>query len=304
MRALPVPPQWPAVHLFTVHLEDYFQGNAFDRVVSREAWGTIPARVEDHTERLLQVLASHQTSATFFALGWIVDRYPRLIGRILDQGHEVASLGYWHKRVTAMSPKAFREDVRASKGRLEQVTGIPCLGFRAPSFSIRQGMEWAFEILVEEGYRYDSSIFPISRPDYGYPSAPQVPVQLQTKSGTLLELPLATTRVAGLRWPAAGGGYLRHLPRGVVADAFGHWGEMGISAVLYIHPWELDPTQPRLPCSLPTRLRHYSNLHKTQPRLNLLLEQMRFTSVVERFGTLLAPASTAIDLSEPTQPAA
>ena len=144
MRAIPVPPRWPAVHLFTVHLEDYFQGRAFERVIAREAWGTIPARVEDNTERLLQLLAPHQTKATFFALGWIADRYPRLIRRILEQGHEIASYGYWHRRATAMSPKVFREDVRSAKARLEQVTGVPCLGFRAPSFSIRQGMEWAF----------------------------------------------------------------------------------------------------------------------------------------------------------------
>ncbi len=304
MRALPLPPQWPAVHLFTVHLEDYFQGNVFERVVDREAWGSMPARVENNAEQLLQVLDTHQTSATFFALGWIADRYPRLIRRILDQGHEVASLGYWHKRVTSMSPKAFREEVRASKARLEQVTGVPCLGFRAPSFSIRQGMEWAFQILVEEGYRYDSSMFPISRPDYGYPSAPRVPVKLETKSGTLLELPLATARLAGLRLPAAGGGYLRQLHPGLVTNAFSHWGEMGISAVFYVHAWEIDPGQPRLRCNLLTRIRRYRNLHKTQPRLHQLLDQMRFTSIQSRFSAALSPAPEATSFSEPTQPAA
>jgi polysaccharide deacetylase family protein (PEP-CTERM system associated) len=292
------------VHLFTVHLEDYFQVNPFERTVDREAWDRMPGRVEDTTERLLRLLDAHQTRATFFALGWLADRYPRLIRRILELGHEVASLGYWHKRVTSMSPKAFREDVRASKARLEQVTGVPCLGFRAPSFSIRTGMEWALEILVEEGFRYDSSIFPISRPDYGYPSAPQVPVRLETKSGSLLELPLATTRVAGLRLPAAGGGYLRQLPPGIVSNAFSHWGEMGISAVFYVHTWELDPDQPRLPCSLWTRIRHYRNLSKTQPRLNQLLEEMRFTSIQSRFSAALSPAPEATGLSAPTQPAA
>lgn len=304
MRAIPLPPRWPATHLFTVDVEDYFQVNAFDGLVDRADWGRYPSRVEANTDRLLALLARHRMQGTFFTLGWIAERHPALVRRIAEQGHEVASHGWWHRKVTTLSPEEFREDVRDSKARLEDVTGLPCLGFRAPSFSIRPGMEWAFEVLVEEGYRYDSSIFPISRPDYGYPAAPPLPVMLDTESGTLLELPLATTRLAGLRLPAAGGGYLRQLPLGLTTEAFSQWGELGISAVLYTHPWEIDPGQPRLPASLLTRMRHYRNLGQTLPRLDALLDRFTFTSVANRFGELIHAPAPPPELSESSQPAA
>ncbi len=303
MRAIPLPPCWPAVHLFTVDVEDYFQVNAFDGVINRSDWDRYPSRVEESTERLLALLERHGVRGTFFTLGWIAERHPDLVRKIADQGHEVASHGWWHRKVTTLSPEAFREDVRDAKAKLEDVTGQPCLGFRAPSFSIRPGMEWAFEILVEEGYRYDSSIFPISRPDYGYPKAPPFPVMLHTASGTLLELPLATTRMAGLRLPAAGGGYLRQLPFQLTTEAFSQWGELGVSSVLYTHPWEVDPDQPRLPVGLIARVRHYRNLRRTLPRLEQLLDQFKFTSVANRFGDILR-SSAPPELSEPTQPAA
>jgi polysaccharide deacetylase family protein (PEP-CTERM system associated) len=310
MQAIPLPPRWPARHLFTVDLEDYFQVNAFERIVDRANWDRYPLRVEESTGRLLDLLASHNTKATFFTLGWIAEKVPQLVRRIAEAGHEVASHGYWHRKVTTLSPEAFREDVRESKARIESVTGQPCVGFRAPSFSIRPGMEWALEILVEEGYRYDSSVFPISRPDYGYPAAPPFPVLLHTAAGELLELPLATTRKAGLRLPAAGGGYLRQLPPGLMYDAFSEWGELGVSAVLYVHPWEVDPDQPRLPCGMVTRLRHYRNLNRTLPRLRALLERFKFTSVADRFAEQLMtelpsgeePPSS--ELPESKQPAA
>jgi polysaccharide deacetylase family protein (PEP-CTERM system associated) len=303
MRAIPLPPSWPATHLFTVDVEDYFQVSAFEGLVDRATWDRYPSRVEANTDRLLDLLDQHGAGATFFTLGWIAERFPHLVRRIANQGHEVASHGYWHRRVTTLSPEAFRHDVRDSKARLEDTSGQPCVGFRAPSFSIRPGMEWALEILVEEGYRYDSSIFPISRPDYGYPQAPPCPVMLQTGAGELLELPLATTRMAGLRLPAAGGGYLRQLPLKLTLEAFSQWGELGVSAVLYTHPWELDPDQPRIPCGLVTRVRHYRNLHRTLPRLRALLDKFKFTSVADRFGNSLR-ASAPPELSQPTQPAA
>lgn len=302
MQAIPLPPRWPAVHLFTVDVEDYFQVNAFEGLVDRATWDRYPSRVEQNTDRLLDLLASHDVRGTFFTLGWIAERFPALLRRITEQGHEVASHGYWHRKVSTLSPEAFRQDVRDSRLRIEDATGLPCVGFRAPSFSIRPGMEWAFEILVEEGYRYDSSVFPISRPDYGYPSAPPFPVLLHTPSGSLLELPLATARLAGLRVPAAGGGYLRQFPLGLIAEAFSQWGELGVSTVLYIHPWEIDPDQPRLPAGLIARARHYRNLHRTLPRLQSLLERFKFTSVQERFGELIR--TEPLPISQPTQPAA
>jgi polysaccharide deacetylase family protein (PEP-CTERM system associated) len=284
MRAIPLPPRWPATHIFTVDVEDYFQVNAFEARVDRATWDRYPSRIERNVDLILQLLHRHGMRGTFFTLGWIADRFPHVVRKIHEAGQEVASHGYWHRKVTSLTPDAFREDVRESKARLEDVTGEACLGFRAPSFSICPGREWALEILVEEGYRYDSSIFPISRPDYGYPKAPPSPVMLHTPSGQLLELPLATTRMAGLRLPAAGGGYLRQLPFGLMLQAFAQWGELGVSAVLYTHPWEIDPDQPRVPCSLLTRLRHYRNLSRTMPRLEALLEQFKFTSVIQRYG--------------------
>jgi len=303
MHAIPLPPRWPATHVFTVDVEDYFQVNAFEGLVDRADWDRYPSRIERNVDRLLAALDSHGTRGTFFTLGWIAERFPHLVRRIQESGHEIASHGYWHRKVTTLTPEAFREDVRDSKARLEDACGQACIGFRAPSFSICPGMEWAFEILVEEGYRYDSSIFPISRPDYGYPKAPPFPVMLHTASGGLLELPLATTRMAGLRLPAAGGGYLRQLPFRLTVEAFSQWGELGVSAVLYTHPWEIDPEQPRLATSLLTRFRHYRNLSRTLPRLEALLDHFKFTSVATRYGEVIS-GSAPSEVPVPTQPAA
>ncbi|HWA57915.1 MAG TPA: XrtA system polysaccharide deacetylase [Gemmatimonadales bacterium] len=303
MQAIPLPPRWPAIHIFTVDVEDYFQVNAFEGVVDRADWDRFPTRVEQNTDRLLELLGRHNAHGTFFTLGWVAQHHPQVVRRIVDAGHEVASHGYWHRKVTTLSPDVFRQDIRESKQRIEDVSGQPCLGFRAPSFSIRPGMEWAFEILAEEGYRYDSSIFPISRPDYGYPKAPPCPVVLHTPAGELLELPMATKLVAGFRLPAAGGGYLRQLPFRLTIDAFAQWGELGVSAVLYTHPWEIDPEQPRINAGLITRLRHYRNLHRTLPRLQQLLARFKFTSVSARYAETLHPAPQSA-ISEPTQPAA
>lgn len=303
MQAIPLPPRWPSTHIFTVDVEDYFQVNAFEGLVDRAEWDRYPCRVEQNTARLLDLLARYNARGTFFTLGWIAEHHPQVVRQIAEAGHEVASHGYWHRKVDTLSPEAFRQDIRESKQRIEDLSGQPCLGFRAPSFSIRPGMEWAFEILAEEGYRYDSSIFPISRPDYGYPKAPPCPVMLHTSAGELLELPMATMLVAGFRLPAAGGGYLRQLPFRLTMDAFAQWGELGVSAVLYTHPWEIDPEQPRLNAGLLTRVRHYRNLGRTLPRLQQLLEKFKFTSVAARYGETLHPASQSA-VSEPTQPAA
>ena len=271
-------------HIFTVDVEEYFQVSAFERLVSRADWEALPSRVERSTDMLLDLLARRGMTGTFFTLGWIADKHPAVVRRIADAGHEVASHGWWHRRVTSLTHEEFRRDVRSSKEILEDVSGQPVFGFRAPSFSITPGTEWAFDILLEEGYRYDSSLFPIQRPGYGYPSAPPIPHLIQQPAGTLYELPMATVRYAGLRIPAAGGAYFRHFPYALVRRAFREHTASGIPALFYIHPWEVDPDQPRLRASWLTRVRHYGGLRKTLPRLERLLSEFRFTSAVDSLG--------------------
>ena len=277
----------PAVHLFTVDVEEHFQVVAFQRIVARDDWDRHPSRVVANTERLLDLLAQHQVRGTFFTLGWVAEKYPRLVRRIAEAGHEVASHGCWHQRVFSFTPEEFRADLRQSKTQLEQASGQPCLGFRAPSFSIMPGIEWAFDALLEEGYRYDSSLFPIRRPDYGYPDAPPVPHWLIRPGGRLLELPLATTTVGPFRLPAAGGGYLRQFPLGLIRRALREWGARGVSAMFYVHPWEYDVDQPRILCDWLTAQRHYRNLDRTWPRMQQLLSEFRFTSVADRYAAEL-----------------
>lgn len=267
------------VHLFSVDVEEHFQVSAFDRVLSRDQWDAQPSRVEHSTDRLLELLARNAVVGTFFALGWVAERHPALIRRIAAAGHEIASHGGWHRKVTAMSREEFREDVRRSKATLEDLSASPVRGFRAPSFSIIPGFEWAFDVLLEAGYTYDSSLFPIRRPDYGYPGAPRAPHLITRASGTLLEFPMATATVLGIRVPVAGGGYLRQFPLGVIRRGFRQLEEAGQPGMFYIHPWEIDPDQPRLPAGRITRIRHYRGLAKTFGRLESLVKEFRFTSV-------------------------
>lgn len=270
-------------HIFSVDLEEYFQVLAFEHAVPRSDWERMPSRVEASARRLLDLLAQYDATATFFTVGWLADRNPRLVRRIADQGHEIASHSWWHRRLTGMTAAELRDDVRRCRRALEEAAGRPVLGFRAPSFSIVPGTEWAFDVLIEEGYRYDSSIFPIRRPGYGYPAAPTRPYEIRRAAGTILELPMATTSIAGLRLPAAGGGYLRHLPYSLTQRAFDEHAARGESAMLYVHPWEVDPEQPRLPVPLVTRFRHYAGLRRTLPRLERLLARFDFTSVERRY---------------------
>ncbi len=279
----------PDQHCFSVDVEEYFHANALEAAAPRAQWDRLPSRVEASTDLLLQLLARHGQRGTFFAVGWVAERHPALIQRIVAAGHEIASHSWWHRRVTALNPQEFREDIRASKAILEEVSGTPVVGFRAPSFSIVPGLEWAFDILLEEGYRYDSSLFPIRRPDYGYPTAPSTPHWLRRPAGQLLELPLTTIRLAGVRFPAAGGGYFRHFPYALFRHAFRSWGRAGVPGMFYIHPWEVDPEQPRYAVGPLTRLRHYGGLSRTLPLLERLLAEFRFTSIAKAFAPILGP---------------
>jgi polysaccharide deacetylase family protein (PEP-CTERM system associated) len=267
------------VHLFSVDVEEHFQVSAFDRVLSRDAWDAQPSRVEPNTDRLLDLLASHSATGTFFTLGWVAERHPSLVRRIVAGGHELGSHGWSHRKVTTLTRDEFRDELRRSKAVLEEVSGTSVRGFRAPSFSIVPGLEWAFDVLLEEGYTYDSSLFPIRRPDYGYPKAPSIPHTITREAGSLLEFPMATLTLFGTRIPAAGGGYLRQLPLGVIRRGLLQLEQSGSPGMFYIHPWEVDPGQPRLPVGWVTRIRHYRGLDRTMGLLERLLREFRFTSV-------------------------
>lgn len=276
-------------HIFSVDVEEYFQVNAFDSVIDRGSWDGFPSRVDASVDRILHLLDETGAKGTFFILGWLARRRPHIVRTISDAGHEVASHGFWHRRVTTLSPEAFRDDVRQAKAILEDLSGRPVFGYRAPSFSILSGMEWAFEILLEEGHRYDSSRFPIRRPGYGSPGTPRWPHHIPCRAGDILELPMATARLGNITLPAAGGGYLRQLPYPLLRLGFAQAQAAGKPGMFYIHPWELDPDQPRIPVPPFTRIRHYRGLSRTEPLLERLLAEFRFASVATLFPELAGP---------------
>lgn len=288
-------------HVFSIDVEDYFQVYAFDKYVDRASWDSYPSRVERNTNVLLDLLARHGHTGTFFTLGWVAQRFPNLIRSIADAGHEVASHGWWHRKITSMTPAEFREDARASKDILEHISGRPVLGFRAPSFSITPGVEWAFDILLELGYRYDSSLFPIKRMNYGYPKTPPLPHMIHRDTGDLMEFPLTTTRFGRMQVPAAGGGYFRHFPYSITRRAFREHSKAGIPGMFYIHPWEIDEEQPRITSPFLTRVRHYRNIDKTVGRLEQLLAEFRFTSVARRLSGSSNRWIAGVDSKTPTK---
>jgi polysaccharide deacetylase family protein (PEP-CTERM system associated) len=281
-------------HFFTVDVEEHFQVSAFEGVVRREDWPRLESRVGRNVDVLLDLLARHGVRGTFFTLGWVAEHHPEVVRRIADAGHEVASHGYGHQRVTGLTPAEFRADVRRAKALLEDVSGAAVVGYRAPSFSIVPGGEWAFDVLIDEGYRYDSSLFPIRRPGgYGYARAPRDPYWIERPSGRLLELPLTTLRVAGVNLPAAGGAYFRIFPYGFTRRAFAERSVRGAPAVFYVHPWEIDPEQPRMAAPVTARARHYTGVGGTAARLGRLLDQFPFGSV--RSWLEAAPGSAGAD---------
>lgn len=271
-------------HHFTVDVEEYFQVSAMEPHVPRGSWGSIPGRVEAGTRLLLEMMAERGARGTFFVLGWIADRYPDLVREIARAGHEVASHGWGHRRVTHLTPEQFRRSVRASREVLEDLAGARVLGYRAPSFSIVAGREWALDILLEEGYRYDSSRFPVRRRGYGFAGGGRDPHWLDRPGGRLGEVPPATLRVAGTNLPAGGGAYFRLFPYALVRAAFREAESRGAPATFYIHPWELDPGQPRIPVPPTTRIRHYGGLRRTVPRLRRLLGEFAFQPIAATLG--------------------
>jgi polysaccharide deacetylase family protein (PEP-CTERM system associated) len=274
-------------HHFTVDLEEYFQVSAFESCVARSQWERFESRVARQVALLLDLLARHEARATFFVLGWVAERHAGLVRAIARAGHEIASHGWDHVRVTHQTPLQFRRSVRRTKDVLEEISGAPVTGFRAPSFSIVPGREWALDTLIEEGYQYDSSLFPVRRPGYGYPGGSRDPHWLERPAGRLAEVPPATLLWCGMRLPAAGGAYFRLLPYGVVRSAFRQCERRGAPGTFYIHPWEVDAAQPRLTVPWLTQVRHYGGLGRTVHRLGRLLAEFRFTAIRDTVAALV-----------------
>lgn len=261
----------------TVDVEDYFQVSAFDGHIARDDWPRLPCRIERNVDRILVLLDRSAIHATFFTLGWIAERYPGVVRAIVAQGHELASHGYAHRRASEQSRDEFAADVVLSKNLLEQIGGQAVHGYRAPSFSIGPANLWALDALLQAGYRYSSSIYPIRHDHYGVPDAPRFACYPAGPAG-LLELPISTVRLLRRNLPAGGGGYFRLLPYAVSRWCLRRINARdGQAGIFYFHPWELDPDQPRQPgIGLKTRFRHYLNLHRTEARLSRLTQDFRW----------------------------
>jgi len=278
----PAQPLAPIVNAMTVDVEDYFHVSAFENTVSRSQWETLDSRVSRNTERLLALFDQASVRATFFVLGWVAERFPGLVRDIAARGHEIGSHGFSHHLVYDQTPEQFREDLRRSRDAIAAAVNAPVYGYRAPSFSITKRSFWALDILIEEGFIYDASIFPIRHDRYGVPSAPRRFHTLQTNAGTIWECPGSTVRVGGTNFPVAGGGYFRLLPYAWTQWGIGRLNEVeGRPAIFYIHPWEIDPDQPRLPGSWLSRFRHYRNLSETEARLERLVSEFAFAPLVD-----------------------
>jgi polysaccharide deacetylase family protein (PEP-CTERM system associated) len=264
----------------SIDVEDYFHVSVFDGIVPRHQWDGMESRVVANTHRLLDLFDEFGVRSTFFVLGWVAERHPQLVRDISGRGHEVASHGYAHRLIYDQTAVAFRDDVRRAKRLLEDASGRRVVGYRAPSYSITPRSRWALDVLLEEGYEYDSSIFPIRHDRYGIPVSDRRPYVIDRKHGTLIEVPGSTTRVGPLNLPVAGGGYFRILPYW-----WTHWGIDRVNrlerrpVVFYLHPWEIDPEQPRLPAGRLGRFRHYRNLDQTESRLRQLLTDFRFDAM-------------------------
>lgn len=283
-------------NVISVDVEDYFHVEAFSAVVPRERWDSYPCRVEANTYRVLDLLDETGVRGTFFILGWVAERYPSLVRAIVARGHEPACHSYWHRLIFTLTPDEFAEDTRRAKECIEQAAGAKVLGYRAPSFSVTPRSVWAADVLAEAGFHYDSSIYPVHHDTYGFMGVPRRPFRVKTQGGELIECPMATFRLGGANLAVGGGGYLRILPYWYTRMGIERaWAE-GLPVVSYIHPWELDPGQPRIEARLKSRLRHYTNLKKTAERLRRLLHLGDFFSFRERG---FEDATEILDLRNP-----
>ena len=279
-------------------MEDYYHVSAFESVVRRDSWDHLESRVENNTLRILDLLDEYHTRATFFILGHVAERHPGLVRSIQQRGHEIASHGYSHRRIYTQTPQQFREETRKAKKLVEDIAGQAVLGYRAASYSITDKSLWALDILAEEGFRYDSSIFPVRHDLYGIPGHQRFSCAIERNGSgiMLMEIPLSTVRIVGVNIPIAGGGYLRLFPYAVT-----RWALLQLNlrerqpAVVYFHPWEIDPDQPRIRASWKSQFRHYTNLREMEGKLRKLMGDFSFAPVREVFSPSLQLPSLAND---------
>ncbi len=273
--------QSPVLHALSFDVEEYFQVANFRGAFSRADWDSVPSRLDVGMDRILSLLDRRQARATFFWLGWVAERHPALVKRCVAAGHEVASHGYEHLFLQDLGRERFVEDLRRTEEALVAAGAPHPTGFRASTFSLSRATWWAFDVLVERGYRYDSSVHPVSHPVYGVPDFEPGISQVKTSRGDIVEFPVATWRAVGRNWPVGGGGYFRLLPGWATRRAVAGLEARGRPAALYLHPWELDPDQPRVAAPMTARFRHYLNLDRTLPRLESLLERFRFGTMAD-----------------------
>jgi len=261
----------------TVDLEDYYQVTAFSGSIDSSQWASQPSRVEPNTEKVLEILGGAHCRATFFTLGWVAERFPQLVRRVADAGHEVACHSFAHRSVYELSREQFREDTIRAKNVIEDAAGIAVTGYRAPSFSITKSSAWAFEILADLGFKFDSSVFPIRHPNYGIPDAPLDPYRIETPCGSLIEFPMPALQFGTQRAPFGGGAYLRLLPYGFTRWAIDYANRtQNRSVCVYMHPWEFDPAQPRVSSGITARIRHYTGLSGFTNKVRRLLSDFEF----------------------------
>jgi polysaccharide deacetylase family protein (PEP-CTERM system associated) len=267
--------------MMSFDVEEHFQVAAFWTVARRREWDQLASRVEQNTRKIADLLSEHSTKATFFVLGWVAERHPSLVKDLAQQGHEIASHGYGHELVHTQTPTQFREDVRRSKQILEDLISRPVVGYRAPSFSITSQTKWAIPLLIEEGYRYDSSIYNRFRSTDRSTETRDGIYQLKTQVGAIWEVSPSTMNTCGLQLPVAGGGYFRLFPYAASRIFLKNLEKQGSQLVMYLHPWELDPAQPRMDGPVLSKVRHYLNLGKTEQRLRWLLKDFSFAPINE-----------------------
>ena len=285
--AMPILNAMPVLNAMTVDVEDYFQVQAFAHCISRDDWDGFPSRVEANVDRILGQFHRANILATFFTLGWIAERHPAMVRRIVAAGHELASHGWDHTRADAQEPEIFRQDVSHARAVLEDIGGVAVTGYRAATFSIGARNQWAFGILRDEGYQYSSSVNPIAHDLYGMPDAPRVP--FQPNGDAFWEFPMTTVRALGRNWPCAGGGYFRLLPKLLYRLGLSHVNQVeGRPGIFYFHPWEIDPDQPSTDrAGWKSRVRHYTNLSRMEADIDRILQAFDWDRMDRVFANLL-----------------